>query len=227
LVLPIAIFVDLESRRVYRTGVGRIAIVTAALVVLGACKGREEAAPAPPPAQDASMQKPLPTGMLMGTFDAAAPKARSAARLRSTRGATAGEWIELQPAAPGDSPKRTTFEHFRSDSLFLPLDAMTLLHDTFARAEPGFAPLSPQLLDARALGRLRAELATFAKEWSSIDSARAARERFPTSSLVRDLSSDDEWREARSALAPTIEDLTKLAADLEKKGSGLWVISAQ
>lgn len=212
----------------YRTAVDRIAIVTAALVVLGACKGREEAAPAPPPpAQDASMQKPLPTGMLMGTFDAAAPKTGIARRLRSTRGATAGEWIELQPAAPGDSPKRTAFEHFRSDSLFLPLDAMTLVHDAFARAEPGFAPLSPQLLDARALGRLRAELATFAKDWSSIDSAKAARERFPMSSLVRDLSSDDEWREARTALGATIDDLVKLAADLEKKGSAVWVIPAQ
>lgn len=205
----------------------RTAIATVVLLFVGACKGREQAAPAPIEIQDASMQKPLPTGMLMGAPSAAPASTSPARRLKSVRGATTGEWIELQPAAPGDSPKRTTFDHFRSDSLFLPLDAMTLLHEAFARAEPGFAVFTPQLLDARALGRLRTELAAFRKEWTSIASAKAARERFATSALVRGLTSDDEWKEAQTALVSTIDDVAKSAEELEKKGSGLWVISAQ
>lgn len=199
----------------------------AALVVLAACKGREQPAPAAVEVHDASMQKPLPTGMLMGAPSAAPAKTAPARRLRSMRGVTSGEWIELQPAAPGDSPKRTTFDHFRNDSLFLPLDAMTLLHDAFARAEPGFAPLSPQLLDALALGRLKGELGSFRKQWTAVTSVSAARERFAASALVRGLASDGEWREAQGALAATIDDVTKLADELEKKGAGLWVISAQ
>ncbi len=173
------------------------------------------------------MQRPLPSGMLMGPTAAAPASADPGRRLRSTRGATTGEWIELQPAAPGDSPKRTTFDHFRSDSLFVPLDAMTLLHEAFARAEPGFAVFTPQLLDARALGRLRAELASFRKEWTSIDAVKVARARFEASSLVRGLTSDDAWREARGALVATIDDVAKLAAAQEEKGAGLWVVTAQ
>ena len=109
------------------------------------------------------MQKPLPTGMLAAQPQASAPVAKS---LRSVREATTGEWIEMQPAPEGESPKKTKFDYFKKDSLFIPLDAMALLHDSFARASEGFALFTPQLFVAMKLGDLKTQLKEFKKLWS-------------------------------------------------------------
>src|SRR5688572_2968390 len=100
------------------------------VLLLGiACRTREE----PPAAQhgeaqptaSASEQRPLPVGLLVGSaYSSAGPARAPSARVRTSRERAAGDAIELLPAAPGDSPSRTTFEHLRGDSLYLPLDAM-------------------------------------------------------------------------------------------------------
>jgi hypothetical protein len=205
------------------------------------CRSRDDAGPARGETQtldardaaagsevlDASMQRPLPFGMLHGGSDGSSAPGRegaAAGRLHAARGVTTGEWFELQPAAPGDAPSRTVFGHFRSGSLFLSLDAMTLLHGAFARALPGFDAFAPHLLDPAALRRLRTELAAFAETWTRVTTAAAAREAFPTSPLVRSLQTDDDWRAARAALAATIEEIARFAAELEAKGAALWVL---
>ena len=206
-----------------------------ALSVAG-CKSREEPAPAPlppptaEPTPDPSAPR-LPLGMLARGEDGAPGPEQSAGsglarRLRSARDVSSGEWIELQPAASGEAPKRTTFEHFRSGSLLLPLDAMTLLHGAFVRAEPAFDTFVPQLLDPRALGRLRAALADFQSSWTAVSTVKEAQQRWEFSPLVRGLSSDAEWREAQTALVATISDISRMAEDLEKKGMSAWVLSA-
>lgn len=198
---------------------------------LSSCRPRQDPTPASETA-DASMQKPLPLGML-GTSalpslsDAGAP-AGIARRLRTSRErGTAAGIVELYPAAPGDTPTRTTFEHLKGGSLYLPLDAMTLLHESFARAMPGFDTFVPQLLDAVALGRLRAELVRFGKLWMEAPSAASARERWPLSPLVRELSGDAEWQEARTALAATLDEIAHLSIAQESAGAGLWVLMAR
>ena len=144
------------------------------------------------------MQRPLPSGMLAAPPSPASPAKPAVAKsLRSVREATTGEWIELQPAPEGESPKKTKFDFFKKDSLFIPLDAMTLLHDAFARAQPGFAMFTPQLYVAIDLGRLKAELRELKRVWSQIPTAAQARARYPYSARVSVAATDQLWKDFR------------------------------
>jgi hypothetical protein len=110
----------------------------------------------------------MPTGMLVPAPAASAPPVDGGAdveraELRIARNVKSGAWAELQVAPEGDRPDRTKFERFRSDSLFVPLEAMTLMHDAFVRALPGFDLFLPRLFSPEALTRLAAELAAFEK----------------------------------------------------------------
>ena len=170
------------------------------------------------------MQKPLPTGMLTPPGSATPAVAKS---LRSVREATTGEWIEMQPAPEGESPKKTKFDYFRKDSLFIPLDAMSLLHDSFARASEGFALFTPQLLVAMRLGDLKTQLKEFKKLWSSVPTAAVARQRFPYSARVRIALTDELWRDFQAELNFTIDEITKFADEQIKKGEGAWILPTQ
>lgn len=166
----------------------------------------------------------MPTGMLAAPASATPTVAKS---LRAVRDATTGEWIELQPAPEGESPKKTKFDFFRKDSLFIPLDAMSLLHDSFARAMTGFALFTPQLFAAMNLGALETQLREFKKVWSAIPTAAAARQRFPYSARVKIALTDDLWRDFQAELVFTIDEIIKLADAQIEKGAALWVLPTQ
>jgi hypothetical protein len=86
-----------------------------------------------------------------------------------------GAYAELQLARPGDREDRKDFEHWRDDSLYVSLAAMTALHDAFARALPSFDLFLPRLFAGDTLGRLADELGAFAAR-SSGELALTARE---------------------------------------------------
>jgi len=156
-----------------------------------------------------------------------APRAPAETRLRVSHEAVTGSFIELQPAAPGDTPGKTTFEHLKPTSIFVPLDAMTLLHPAFARAQPGFDLFVPALFDTAALGRLRTQLADFSKGWSSIATAQDAHKRYPLSAAIRGIKNDDEWLRARDALVSSIGEITTFVDEHEKKNENVWVLPAR
>lgn len=201
-------------------------LALAVVAVVAACRSNEAPSSTETTAQDASMQRPLPSGMLPG----AAPPAGSptlAKSLKSAREVTTGEWIELQSAPEGESPKKTMFDFFKKDSLFVPLDAMGLLHDSFARAQPGFALFAPQLFTATSLSKLKGELREFRRIWLSVPNAEAARHRWPYSPRVKIALTDDLWKDFQWELVFTIDEITAYADAQIKKGEGAWVLTTQ
>lgn len=169
----------------------------------------------------------MPPGMLtpLPSAASASPPGSPADRLSMARERRGGEWAELQIAQPGDSPERTSFERGQPGARFLSLDAMTLLHDPFARALPGFDLFLPRRFDGAALGRLRLELATMKAQVGAIPNLAAAKGRWgEASSLVAALPDDTAWLDARGALLRTIDELTALVADVETQGGSLWVL---
>ncbi|MDF2693579.1 MAG: hypothetical protein K0S65_1962, partial [Labilithrix sp.] len=142
------------------------------------------------------------------------------------RGLKGGEgWVELQVAQANDGPGRTRFSRWDPDARFVSIEAMTLLHDAFGRASPGFDLFLPRLLDAPALGRLERELGTLKAQLLVLPNAAAAKARFgELSPRVAALPDDVAWLSARSDLVGTVEGLAALAADLGSKGQGLWVL---
>lgn len=122
-------------------------------------------------------QKVMPMGMLMpvdASLDGAQPD-DAGSRMRVAHGMKSGAWIELQIAKAGDRPDRAEFVHFREDSPFVSLEAMTALHEAFARALPGFDLLLPRLFSPEALATLDRELEALAQR-SSGEVAVVARE---------------------------------------------------
>ena len=103
----------------------------------------------------------MPTGMLVPS-NAPSGAASSAPGLAVARNRKSGTWVELQIARSGDRADRRDFQHWRDDSLFVPLEAMTLLHEPFARELPGFDLFLPRLYTSEALAKLAAELDAFA-----------------------------------------------------------------
>jgi hypothetical protein len=91
------------------------------------------------------------------------------------RGVKGGAWAELQVAQAGDTAARTNFQHWRDDSRFVSLEAMTAMHEPFARALPGFDLFLPRLFSLDALLTLSVELDAFAQR-SSGELATSARE---------------------------------------------------
>jgi hypothetical protein len=169
----------------------------------------------------------MPTGMLAPLpHPPATPNPGSAPeRLAVARGKKGGEWAELQIARLNDAPDRASFDHWQGDSRFLSLDAMTLLHDPFARALPGFDLFLPRLFDRASLGRLRAELATLKMELGAMSNVGTAKARWgEVSTLVAALPDDTAWVSARAALIATIDELSGLATELEARGDRLWVL---
>jgi hypothetical protein len=121
-------------------------------------------------------QPAMPTGMLMpSTTPSTELEAGAASALRVAHGVKGGAWTELQIAAAGDRPERVTFQHWRDDSSFVSLEAMTLMHEAFAKALPGFDLFLPRLFDPAALTRLAVELESFAQRGAG-DIAVTARE---------------------------------------------------
>lgn len=104
----------------------------------------------------------MPPGMLVPS-DAPAALPAATSNLRAARNVKSGPWTELQVARPGDRAERLDFQHWRDDSVFVSLEAMTLLHEAFARALPGFDLFLPRLYAPSALTTLAAELEAFAK----------------------------------------------------------------
>ena len=163
----------------------RVSVVSvlAATIALGGCrscsedKGRGEAAVSGPT---------MPTGMLVPS-DAPAAAASTTSSLRVARNVKAGPWTELQVARPGDRAERLDFQHWRDDSHFVSLEAMTLLHEPFARALPGFDLFLPRLYPPAALTKLAAELDDFAKRADG-PIASTARE---LSTLARETAAKD------------------------------------
>lgn len=111
----------------------------------------------------------MPAGMLMGAEGGAGDArgadadagAAAASGARVLRGVKGGAWAEVQAARAGDAPNRKDFDRWRDDSLFVSLEAMTLLHEAFARALPGFDLFLPRLFPPDALAKLATELAAF------------------------------------------------------------------
>jgi hypothetical protein len=103
----------------------------------------------------------MPTGMLVPASVAAGVEA-GADGSGVARHIKAGAWVELQKARPGDEADRREFTHWSDDSWFVSLDAMTALHEPFARVLPGFDLFLPRLFTPEALGRLGDELDAFA-----------------------------------------------------------------
>jgi hypothetical protein len=188
-------------------------------------------APPPPSAeapQDASMQRPLPSGMLAAPSPPSPSSTAAVAKsLKSVREATTGEWIEMQPAPEGESPKRTKFDFFKKDSLFIPLDAMSIMHDSFAQASQGFALFTPQLFVATTLSSLKTQLKELKRIWSSVPTATAARARWPFSARVKIALTDELWRDFQAELVYTIDEIIKFADGQIQKGEGAWILPTQ
>lgn len=212
-------------------------VVVASALLVAACKSNEAPPPSgEAPAPNASSQAPLPTGMLAAPSTASTASTATTASattpsvaksLKSSREVTTGEWIELQPAPEGESPKKTKFDFFKKDSLFIPLDAMSLLHDSFARAQQGFALFTPQLFPAMTLGDLKTQLRELKRVWSSVPTAAIARQRWPFSARVKIALTDDLWRDFQAELVYTIDEIVKLADGQIAKGEGLWILPTQ
>ena len=136
----------------------------------------------------------MPTGMLVppsgdaGARGDASVLGAAADPLRVARGVKNGAWTELQLARPGDAPTRMEFEHWRDDSRFVSLEAMTLMHEAFARALPGFDLFLPRLYDLAALTKLATEL-----------DALAARSAGPIATTARELAALARETAARGA----------------------------
>ena len=140
----------------------------------------------------AGAQPAMPPGMLMPAGEggerseqgkpAGEGSGGDAAGLRVARHVKSGAWTELQVAAAGDTADKKDFQHWREDSVFVSLEAMTLLHESFARALPGFDLFLPRLFGPDALAKLATELDGFAKT-SSGPIAETARE---LSALAKD-----------------------------------------
>jgi hypothetical protein len=167
-----------------------MALVTAAAI--GGCRSCAEERGAAPDAAPA--QPTMPTGMLMPVEGGGATPAVDAGAgagpnaLRIARGVKSGAWTELQLAKPGDAPGRTDFQHWRADSSFVSLEAMTLLHEPFARALPGFDLFLPRLFGPEALVKLGAELDSFAQR-STGELAGTARD---LAQLARDTAAKNQ-----------------------------------
>lgn len=170
----------------------------------------------------------MPRGMLVPA--SAAPSVTGgplAARMRRAPSPDAGAWIALAPAATGDTGERPPADVAKvAGTTWVSPDAMTLLHDAFARAKPDFDPFRPHLLDAAALRKLDAELAAFAQAWAPVTTAAAAKARFEGSDLVRAVKTDDEWREVRDALLATVDAIRRDCVELAGQGRGLWVVTS-
>ena len=150
---------------------GRAALLAVALTVAGCRSCSDERGRG----GDAGVTGPtLPTGMLVPS-DAPSGAASSAPRLSVARKVKSGAWVELQIARASDRADRRDFQHWRDDSRFVSLEAMTLLHEPFARSLPGFDLFLPRLYTSEALARLAAELDAFASR-SEGDIAATARE---------------------------------------------------
>ncbi len=138
----------------------------------------------------------MPAGMLMPLDAAGAGTGTGAAAdgMRVAHGIKGGAWTELQIAQPGDAPARTNFQHWRDDSSFVSLEAMTLLHEAFARALPGFDLFLPRLFTPDALLLLAAELEALA------------------------------LRVANPPLAATARQIAQIARTAGDKGQSVWVL---
>src|SRR5262249_32951915 len=143
-----------------------------------------------------------PSPLEKGQSDAGPrPAARSASpaeRLTMLRGAVKDSgWIELQLGHANDGPGRSSFERGQATSSFVSVDVMTLLHEPFARALPGFDLFVPRLFDGEALGRLVTELTTLREQLGTMSSVSAARSRWgEVSTLVAELPDDAAWLDA-------------------------------
>jgi hypothetical protein len=163
--------------------------VTAGLLVVGAsgCRSctEDRSADAVPDARAA--QPTMPTGMLMpaasaGAGTSAGPSATAGATPGAVaRGMKGGAWVELQIARAGDEADRREFTHWNDDSWFVSLEAMTQLHEPFAKTLPGFDLFLPRLFAPDALVKLGEELAAFARSTSG-DAAKTAND---LASIVR------------------------------------------
>lgn len=151
------------------------------------------------PAVDAGPAQPtMPQGMLVPAAERAdGGETDAGGTMRIARGVKGGAWTELQVARPGDTAQRTDFQHWRDDSWFVSLEAMTQMHEAFARALPGFDLFLPRLFGPDALAKLAGELDAFAASHSS--------------------SGD---------LAATARDLAQLARTTAGRGQSLWVLGA-
>jgi len=169
------------------------ASVLGASLALAGCRscdapgtGAAEAAPAGPT---------MPTGMLVPGAAPSAAASAGASALRLVHHVKGGAFTELQVARPGDRADRADFEHWRDDSSFVPLAAMTLLHEAFARALPGFDLFLPRLFGGEALARLASELDALAAQ-----------------------------AQGQGDLAATAREIAALARATAAKGSALWVL---
>ncbi len=171
---------------------------------------------------DASSGPTMPRGMLVPssavTGDIVPSPVALPERVRLASAHDAGTWIELTPTA-GEVPARGA-----PGARWVSPDVMTLLHDAFSRAKPGFDPFRAHLLDAPALRRLDAELAAFAGTWSAISTASSAHARFESSEVVQATKSDEEWRALREALLRTVDELRRMAVELAGQGRGMWIL---
>jgi hypothetical protein len=128
--------------------------------------------------------------MLVPLDAAEAPAPPPFAAARGIHGPS-GVWVELQHAKPGADPNELPTVHWRDDSLFVPVTALTgPLHECFARALPGFTLFVAQRFDPNALGRLATELEVYARASSdplgpiATDLAKYARAAIDTGTAV-------------------------------------------
>jgi hypothetical protein len=161
----------------------KLLVASTLVVASSGCRGCAEERGAP---TGAAVSGPtMPTGMLVpvpggdsgtGTgTDTDTGAAAAAGAMMVARGVKGGAWAELQVAQAGDTAARTNFQHWRDDSRFVSLEAMTAMHEPFARALPGFDLFLPRLFSLDALLRLSVELDAFAQR-SSGELATSARE---------------------------------------------------
>jgi hypothetical protein len=206
------------------------ALMVGLVLGLGGCRACEGSATAPsePPAEAGG--PPMPVGLL-GAGKPAAPPAASLSVPERLRLSTEPrpEWAELRILAPHPGPppdpQLTRSLEAGPDSRFLSLDAMTLLHDAFGRASPGFDLFQPRRFDADAVGRLRVELALVRTDVvDAADRLRALARWGEVSAMVRELRDDPSWLEARRAWLAMIDLLTGWLDEVGRRRAELVVL---
>jgi hypothetical protein len=207
-----------------------LAVMLGLVLGLGGCRACEGSSVAPGEPMVEAGGPPMPVGLLGAGRPVAAPAGSLSVpeRLRLASEARP-EWAELRILAPhpGEPPglPPTRSVEGGPDSRFLSLDAMTLLHDAFGRASPGFDLFQPRLFDAHAVGRLRGELALVRTDVvDATDRLRALARWGEVSAMVRELRDDPSWLEARRAWLAMLDLLTAWLDEIAQRRAELVVI---
>ncbi|MCA9589730.1 MAG: hypothetical protein KC657_30710 [Myxococcales bacterium] len=172
---------------------------------------------------DAGAQPLMPRGMLTPQVDAAPPSRGLRDRLEGFRLSSAPVGAAVQIGLlEGDAASPAAGE---PGARYFALEALSLLHDPFARARPGFALLTEQRFEVDALPALSAGLADATTAWLGVATAAQARARAGESSDVAQLvTTDADAAALRDAVASLARELRDVVEEARGRGRVVYLL---